>query len=143
MKRKQIGYLIIALAIISIGYFLYYATNIYPNTLQTQYVLAKDYPIKILASSGIFNPYIVQITFYGLNQSNGTACIINATIQRYSFNFTSQKYYLSNTTIITNRNALIALVGIHTVQLNKFPDPAGIIVNQTETLVCPQGDFAK
>jgi len=77
-----------------------------------------------------------KIIYYGLNQSNGTACIISAKEELYAFNFTTQQYYINQTIQITNRTDLV-------LSAESIPSTYIMLPNQGVTLVCPPSDFAK
>ncbi len=95
------------------------------NSLHTLYVNSSLYPKSL---------FVPSLTFYGLNQSNGTACIIKAEEVFYSFNYTTQSDEISKIIQITNRTTLIDLAEQYAFALPLLP-------NNSYTLVCPQNDF--
>ncbi len=118
--------------------------SIYNNYLTyhapTQYVLSSYYPLTTTNTGISINTSYTYI-FYGINQSNGTACIAKAKELVYRYNYTEQKYVLIKQFFVTNRNNLIDLVNSNLVDWVMSSNNRTIRVDPGYTLVCPQVDF--
>jgi len=131
MRNDTIIYLIPIVTIIVAFFVIHYYTTYYAPT---QYMPSSYYP-RYVVSSFLTNPSYAYI-LYGLNQSNGTACLIKATklVYKYNYNYTQHVYVLVNQSGITNRSALIDLVNNNPIRIELRIEPG-------YTLVCPQSDF--
>ena len=140
-KEKLVGFfialIVVVLPIVGV-YFLYY-NSVY--NVPTQYVSSSYYPFITVVL--VPNPKVY--VFYGLNQSNGTACIIKAKVLIYEFNYTEQTDVLSKHFLVTNRNALINLLNNNLVgdvlAGQVWNETQTIVIKPGYTLVCPQSDF--
>ncbi len=132
-------YFFIAVAVLVV--VVYILNYISVHSAPTQYVSSSYYP---LVTYTLF-PNTKVYVFYGLNQSNGTACINKAEVLIYTFNYTQQANVLSKQFWVTNRNALIDLLN-NNIMADALSGQVGnetqlIQIEQGYTLVCPQSDF--
>ncbi len=112
----------------------------------TQYILSSFYPQYVIyhchptTNTAIStNCYLYEL--YGLNQPNGTSCLIEAKEIIYTYNYTKHAYIFYKQIFVTNRNALINIVNGLTNETILSNNNETIFVEPYYTLVCPQIDF--